>query len=232
MTMMRTRTISRTISILVLVMLVIAALAGYVLISASKENTSGSFPANSETTNSTLGLQLELSIENDTVVSPGKIIVVNITLFNLMKTDNGLSQSLMWPVFTIQTVPCNVLYPLRLGVVSGYYDLNNLSRVTESQIVNFTNPDLAYHCPIVPVIRYWYFQSQSDLADICSGTLVGTGCYKPMSQLVEIDGTWSSNSTIPGRAICHELTPGVYTIIGGDEWGQIVVLHFRVRVSN
>jgi hypothetical protein len=113
--------INRTISILVLVMIVIAALAGYALFSISKGNTADKFPTTANTRNSTLGLELVLSIENNTVVSPGEILAVNITLYNSLKTDNGLSRSLMWPAFTIQTAPCYVFYPLRLGVVSSYF---------------------------------------------------------------------------------------------------------------
>jgi hypothetical protein len=55
-----------------------------------------------------------------------------------------------------------------------------------------------------------------------------------MSQDVGISRTWYqiSNSSLPGNASYHYLTPGIYTIVGGDEWGQDVILHFAVQSSH
>jgi hypothetical protein len=46
----------------------------------------------------------------------------------------------------------------------------------------------------------------------------------PMQYDVKLTGYWTSD-TIPQF---KNFDPGIYTVIGGDEWGAMVVLHYTV----
>jgi hypothetical protein len=189
--------------------------------------TGTSYPIAGETTNSSLGLKLSLSLSSSTIES-GQNISVNITEYNVLPKYNNVSASDKWPNQTVPFKICNGIYPLRLGVVKGYYDSSNISK-SNGPVGDFINPDLVYSCPAIPAISSYIFQPNSDLADMCFGS-GAPSCYSPMSNLVRFNGTWLP--TPAGYSIFYHLNPSVYTVIGGDEWGDNVILHFVVIKSS
>jgi hypothetical protein len=45
-----------------------------------------------------------------------------------------------------------------------------------------------------------------------------------MNAEVQTNGYWMASQNLNE----YNFTPGVYTVVGGDEWGSLVVLHFTV----
>jgi hypothetical protein len=53
----------------------------------------------------------------------------------------------------------------------------------------------------------------------------------PMTYEVTAGGYWTDNYPLDYtgvNATFSNFQPGIYTVAGGDEWGQLVVLHFIV----
>jgi len=52
----------------------------------------------------------------------------------------------------------------------------------------------------------------------------GTINNSPMKDEINIEGYWTNS----GIYSFSNFKPGVYTVVAGDEWGALVVLHFTV----
>jgi hypothetical protein len=83
---------------------------------------------------------------------------------------------------------------------------------------------------ILADISSYVFQPLSDTAAVfqmSESTAVST-----MEMNTEFEpaptGYWASNNV---GATFTNFEPGVYTVVGGDEWGALVVLHFTVSNS-
>ena len=65
-----------------------------------------------ETTNSTLGLKLSLSLQGSTLYDVGQSVSINITEYNIFGRYNNVSDSDKWEALTMQIMPCeSVLSP-------------------------------------------------------------------------------------------------------------------------
>jgi hypothetical protein len=82
-----------------------------------------------------------------------------------------------------------------------------------------------YYCPaILADVYYDYdFQPWSDVATI------HTSNSEPYSinmiATVTSAGFWTGSRP---NATFNNFTPGIYTVVGGDEWGALVTLHFTI----
>jgi hypothetical protein len=52
--------------------------------------------------------------------------------------------------------------------------------------------------------------------------------YFPMNSTLEVSGYWTWTGPDFNNAIHHLFEPGIYTVVAGDEWGDVVLLHFTV----
>ena len=64
----------------------------------------------------------------------------------------------------------------------------------------------------------------SDNASVFAGCIPGPCFAEAMSSTLSFKGYW--NGGTPGAFT--DFTPGVYTVVGGDEWGTLAVLHLQV----
>jgi phenolic acid decarboxylase len=77
-------------------------------------------------------------------------------------------------------------------------------------------------------VNAYVFQPSSDIASVFY-----FDSFDPNPDL--IDFKISSGITVTGywlngqETTPHNFTPGVYTVVGGDEWGALAVLHFVVQ---
>ncbi len=187
--------------------------------------------------NPTLGVELFVSL-NSTIIAQSGSIGVNISEYNLLPTTNNVSVSSDWALQESQGPglrmgPCgNGAFPFGIALLRGYYSSSNISSDTSLYLYN---PDGIYGCPadFFGVAQYYSFEPSSDSTAVCQGAINSTGtddqnCEPPifstfpLSHSVGIGSYWNSSGTE------HSLTEGVYTIVTGDEWGQLVILHFAV----
>jgi hypothetical protein len=201
-------------------------------------------PETVETTNSTLGLELSLSV-NSTMIPSEDAIIVSASIFNTLPTVNNLTASSDWPVQYLLSGPCDygnkTLFPAGIAAFSGYYGVNNISSASPIGIW------ATIECPIQSVL--WGINADDQLINISSYSLLpkndsGYFAYYASSQTVPGVSSMqlstggitisANNVTFPSHFYNSLLSslPGTYTLVAGDEWGQMVLAHFQVVASN
>lgn len=179
-------------------------------------------PGNSMTAESPAsGLELSLSL-NASAVSPGQGVSAEVEETNTQTTRLNVSASSSWPVGELAVGPCGTLnLPIGLAVFSGNYAAGNVSSAKALQIFQ---PG-TYACPmILSQISSFSFQASSDNATVF-GECQPSACLSEQVQAsVSFGGYWSGGEFTNFQS-------GTYTVVAGDEWGAIAVLHFTVASS-
>jgi hypothetical protein len=169
------------------------------------------------------GLILSLAL-NSTTFQPGQEISVVIDEQNTLATVNNVFASNSWPLRGLSVGPCGTLnYPFGVAIFQGYYTSSNVSSAKQLQLYK---PGI-YFCPtMLAEINAYAFQPSSDNASVF-GSCNPNPCindFKIESE-VTVTGYWLNGQ----EATFGNFTPGVYTVVGGDEWGALAVLHFVVQ---
>jgi hypothetical protein len=192
-------------------------------------------PISTFTTNTSFksvnGLMLSLSL-NATTFQPSQEISVLIDEHNTLPTENNVTASYSWPLNGLSLgLTCeNSNYPVGVAIFQGYYTSSNISSTAPLQLYN---PSITYHCPVMLPIGYYSFAPLSDTASVFCITAGGFGGGEPnpcltdfkVSSEITVTGYWTNDHE---PTFCN-FTPGTYTVVGGDEWGALVVLHFVVQ---
>jgi hypothetical protein len=175
----------------------------------------------SSTVISRYGLGLTLSL-NSTTYHPGEQVTVTINEMNILPIRNKIHAASRWPIEGLTLTPCGTLsYPFGISFLQGYYDAKDVGGITPLQVFD---ANVLYSCPVPLAAVSYDFQPWSDVA----GVYIGYG-WPPwstnMTAQVTSAGFWVGGCC---NATFSNFTPGIYTIVGGDEWGALVVLHFTV----
>jgi hypothetical protein len=175
----------------------------------------------SSTVISRYGLSLTLSL-NSTTYHPGEQVTVTINEMNILPIRNKIHAADGWPVEGLTLSPCGTFnYPFGISILQGYYDAKDVGDITPLQVFD---ANVLYTCPAPLAAVSYDFQPWSDVA----GVYIGYG-WPPWSTnltaQVTSAGFWTGSRP---NATFSNFTPGIYTIVGGDEWGALVILHFTV----
>ena len=175
-----------------------------------------------QTTNSTIGLELSLRLSNATF-SPGQSVSVNITESNTENITNTVASESHFPLSGMALGPCGTMnYPFGISLFQGYYDQGNLSLLANQSSLELYQPGV-YACPAMFVVNGYSFQPQSDNASL--GTTSTGAISIPMTDAVNTNGSWTGRTM---GSTFHEFQPGVFTVVAGDEWGDVAIVHFTV----
>ena len=180
---------------------------------------------NSASSKSVNGLELFLSLDSKTYQS-GQQVGIDIDEKNTLSKTNTIISSAKWPVIGLGVGPCGVLnYPFGIVIFQGNYTAANISSGTPLQIYE---PGI-YHCPMTLAgISSYVFQPLSDNAALFQMS-ESTPVINNMEMDTEFEpaptGFWARNEV--GSTFTN-FEPGVYTVVAGDEWGNLVILHFTV----
>jgi len=169
--------------------------------------------------NSGLGIRLDLSV-NSTSLKPGDKITITISESNLRLVLNEVRAASAWKLQGLSLGPCGTVNrPIGFAIFKGNYTRENLSAKHPLQLYQ---PG-AYFCPmILSRINSYVFEPLSNLADV-------EGFKLQIEDQTQVAGAWCEPILpFPGLATFHPFSPGVYTVVGGDEWGDLIVLHFTV----
>jgi len=175
----------------------------------------------SSTVISRYGLSLTLSL-NSTTYRPGDQISVTIHEKNILARENNIHGADRWPVQGLRLGPCRTVYPFGISILQGYYDEKSVVAITPLQLFD---PNAVYLCPVMLAGVYYHFDFQpwSDVATIYLDN------FEPYSinmiATVTSVGFWTGSRP---NATFSNFTPGIYTVVGGDEWGALVILHFTI----
>ena len=166
-------------------------------------------------TNSDLNLGLSL---NSIVIGAGNGVSVQIDEKN--PTDRGILVSTAndWAVPGLTLGQCGTLNdPFGVGILPGYYTSENVSAASTLTLY----PPGTYNCPgILSGITGYSFEGTSNIAGIMQGQDSTPALFQHMDVNVTASGYWTTTF--------HLFSPGYYTVVGGDEWGTLIILHFLV----
>ncbi|MDG6914903.1 MAG: hypothetical protein JRN58_04080 [Nitrososphaerota archaeon] len=181
-----------------------------------------------ETVSPSIGLELLLSV-NSTTIPSEDAISVNASVVDARPTPVNVSASSVWPISGLTSGVCDFgPGPVGIAFFRGYYGENNVSGAEAIDIW----PPIA--CPASDVLNATSFEflPHSDAANY-SGYF---GSYANSTK-----GVSSTRATVGaspyaanGTGFYYSLDsalPATYTLAAGDEWGQLVLLHFDVTES-
>lgn len=174
------------------------------------------------------GLSLTLSLDS-TTYHPGDKVSVTIDEKNTLAREHNVPVADSWAIQGLGLDRCGTgVYPFGISVLQGYYDAQSIATVTPLRIFY---PRCA-SCVVPGGFVSYNFQPRSGKAGICTFITVYEN-RKPqptnMTTTLTLPGYWigsCSNWTL------SSFTPGIYTVVGGDEWGALVVLHFTISSSS
>lgn len=183
-----------------------------------------STPTTVQSTTSANGLRLSLSATT-AATSAGSSFTVAISDFNTLDTTNTPTiigvPSAGGSDLTLE--PCSQL-PLGLAVWEGDYVAGNLSAAPP---LTLFQPGI-YECPAEFSVAYFSFYQLSDNVSLYSlqpaklgNTTVPTDMWTAPDAFTQgFSGYWTTQGAF------QQFQPGVYTLVGGDDYGQLAIIHF------
>jgi len=174
------------------------------------------------------GLNLDLDIEPN---SSGQSISIAVQGVNRLDSLNCVSKGGDWPTFyphgytvsgdqVLNPVGgCSIPEPVGFAIFSGYYDSgdfgfgNDLGLFKPEQLLCITTSG-------APPTTSYAFQPQSDNMTIYANNQFAGKDTVVLS--LSTGGYWTENS------VFEKFSPGLYTVMGGDEWGDVAFLYFLV----
>jgi hypothetical protein len=162
-------------------------------------------------------LRLSLST-NSSYVQYGHTIRIDISLNNTSSDMVTIGAASNPPRDDLNTGACENL-PFGITILRGYYTQENMTN--SSSLPLFPTPP----CPLVSIPQSYTFQPLSTRAAIECSDMFSCNGYQTMERHLLISGSLQYASQSP-------FSPGVYTIVGGDEWGRVIIQHFTVTNSS
>jgi len=160
------------------------------------------------------GLKLQLGV-NSSEIGPGQSLQVSISEVNRLGTLNNVSTANLWQAVGLSLSSCGRgPLPFGMAIYRGNVDASN---VTSAKPLSLFPP---VACPdFVRLITGYLFQPSNSMATI----LPSFGNQSPTNV--------SSTLTLTGEYMGAQevaFSPGLYTLVAGDEWGSILFLNFTV----
>ena len=160
---------------------------------------------NSSSSKSVNNLNLTLSL-NSTTYKLGQDVLITIDEYNPLTTDINVPMQNNWAYNFLTLGVCGTMGRVfGIAVFQGSYTAENISRGTP---LPFWNYSITPPCPTITTPPNGYD-------------------YKPLSHdflEMSLKGYWKGSP----MASSVNFSPGVYTIVAGDEWGTSVFVHFEV----
>ena len=182
------------------------------------------FPAQKEagpvsaTGSGSSGLVLNLSI-NASSIGQGRSVEVHISESNSLSSMNNVTAAQDWGT-TFSLGRCSANYPFGIALLKGHYMLQNF---TQGERVSLQSPVQNYLCVRPPFsTSYYHFLPKSETA-VVQVDLGNQAVTLPMKTSISITGYWTAEGSFT------PLQHGTYTLVAGDEWGALALLHFSVN---
>ncbi len=203
-----------------------------------------------QATNQKTGLQLQLSI-NSTEFASGSPMLIIIGEYNTLSTINNVTIANNYPIPNLE-LP-NILDPFGIAIFKGNYAMSNVSKGSAiTPLFQMYLPGMC--CPAIALPQNYIFQPESYYATyppqssvtstetfvttsvtntityIFTTTFTGTTySLRPITDSVSLSGSISNfTSSSPFAFSVENFSAGNYTLVGGDEWGELVFLHFEI----
>jgi hypothetical protein len=178
---------------------------------------------NSASIKSGNGLSLSVSLDAKTYQS-GYAITIIITEYNTLSETNKIPAAAKWPIQGLSDGICGTEdFPFGVAIFQGNYTADNISTGTPL-ILDDPNVIVQGCMPSVFNVTAYNFKPSSDIASLKGDALDGSTTFE-MSTKFTAGIYWVGS--LP-NAVQQFYPPGVYTVVAGDEWGNMVILHFTV----
>jgi len=182
------------------------------------------FPAQKEaeplsaTGSGSSGLVLNLSI-NGSSIAQGHGVGVHISETSSLSTMNNVTAAQNWGT-TFSLGRCSANYPFGIALFKGHYTLQNF---TQGERVSLQSPVQNYLC-VRPTFStsYYHFLPKSETA-VVQVDMGNQTVTLPMETSISITGYWTAEGSFT------PLQHGTYTLVAGDEWGALALLHISVN---
>lgn len=181
----------------------------------------------------TNGLQVQLSLNSSTMVS-GDVLNATLIEYNTLSTLNNVSATSHWALASLPGGPCALSDPppLALLIFYGYYASNNISSAIPLPLMP---PNMSVSCPARDFNFFVFQPSSSSMTAVKAKASTNTG-FSMASELIvpyPLRGYFSTTQTRTGAngTQLPALTifpPGTYTIVVGDEWGNLILSYLEV----
>jgi len=190
------------------------------------DNTPSNFPSTTYAIDSVHNLNLSMSLDN-TTIKYGQMVGTSLDLWNILNTNNTVYPSSNWS-FPLTQHSCPLRYPMDYSIFKGYYTADNISSAAP---VPYDRPEYGPHS-CSPISNYdassYVFSPNSDNALLNDSGSFFPEQMKYGSGALGFWGYYWLGMFFPNDNPLQSLPPGVYTVAGGDEWGQLLILHFKV----
>ncbi|MDE1763420.1 MAG: hypothetical protein KGH88_04140 [Thaumarchaeota archaeon] len=166
--------------------------------------------------NTSDGSQLAFAVSiNSTRIKTGQSMGMDISLTNPSSTTLVVNPQHNWPLKKWSIGPCLFHLPFGMTLMQGDYTLDNMSQGQRLQLYQSG----VYMCKTIGIVDY-VFEPSSSKATI--ETYNSTNYPVNMQYHIGFNGYYEGQKFRP-------LTEGIYTVIGEDRWGHILVNHFTVN---
>ena len=182
----------------------------------SKASANSSYPTTLTTTNASIGLNFTLTLSSsELIVGQNLSITANVTnersAFNNLTSESDWSEPWLIGWETIDS--CNSF--ANAQVFQGYYTQSNISSLQSGSELQLAKPlSPSPECPFIPGAWSTYFP------------------FKPHESRVgyqySTSGDYGNASSSSSNSTFRLFDTEVYTVVAGNEWGQLVLLHFTV----
>lgn len=173
-----------------------------------------------QTPDSFAGLKLDLSTDSQ-IIQSGQSLGIDISVNNTLPAQVKVSNVNAWAYSDLNLDPC-IPRPFGIAVFDGYYTEQNM---TEGKPLLLFNP--VELCPSVNATQSYVFEPLSTHATVSTCTnssLLSCSYSQDMKDHVSISGYWNQGQLYPFKS-------GIYTLVGGDTWGHVLMQHFAVTNS-
>jgi hypothetical protein len=177
------------------------------------------------------GLRLTLSLDSTTYKS-GDTVIAFIDEWNTKTNANNISPAsgpgFPFSSMTIEPNGTGVFhdtFPIGISILQGNYDLANVKSGGQLDLRNPANATLGLP---VPVIKSYDFQPSSDIANFQPDSAFVSAAFFRVTGTISSAGFWYVDWGL-GETHYQDFTPGIYTVVGGDMWGSLAILHFTVN---
>ena len=218
----------------IMVVSMVAVITTQTVVGPGTTTSQQTLQSSSLSTSAENGLRLNLAVAPSSIYS-GDSVTVSLSDFNTLDMVNSPLMSALPMIGGVQlgSSPCSQL-PLGFGIASGYYGTGNVS---QSSLLSLYQPGLAYPCPAEFPVAYFSFSPLSDNISLYSpqpstmsnATVPTLMWTQPDTFSQSFSGYWTGQGFPVGNDTFHSFQPGVYTLVGADKYGQMVVVHFYVQ---
>lgn len=178
------------------------------------------------------GLQLNLSVNSTTATSNGAF-TITISDTNTLGVTNNLPRQDNWALGALANSACPSVdsSPLSVAVFKGVYSATNIS---SAQNVPLLPPGITFFCPSRDY-SHFVFEPKSSIAT-ATGNSAPNGVKFTMTTTITLRDYYNGVQLVPGSNMTSasqfsHLPVGPYTLVAGDEWGDMALVQLTVVQS-